>query len=98
MGPCILTADETAFPPALDISSKINGELRQHSNTSRLITSIPEIIAGLSQGMSLLPGTIIATGTPAGVGLGFDPPKYMKPGDVMECTIEGIGTLRNPIV
>lgn len=98
MGPCILTADETAFPPALEVSSQINGELRQHSNTERLITSIPAIIAELSRGMTLLPGTIIATGTPAGVGLGFNPPQYMKPGDIMECTIEKIGTLRNPIV
>lgn len=97
MGPCILTAGETAFPPALDISCRINGELRQHSNTALLIHSIPEIIAELSAGMTLLPGTIIATGTPAGVGMGFDPPKFLRAGDVVACTIQGIGTLRSTV-
>ena len=97
MGPCILTADETAFPPALDISCAVNGEERQRSNTALLIHGIPEIIEELSAGMTLLPGTIIATGTPAGVGMGFDPPKFLKPGDVVECTIQGIGTLRSRV-
>lgn len=76
MGPWITTADEVAFPPALAISSKVNGELRQHSNTSLLMTGIAEIIEELSSGITLLPGTIIATGTPAGVGMGFDPPNF----------------------
>lgn len=97
MGPCILTADEAAFPPALDISCKVNGELRQHSNTSLLIHGIPEIIAELSAGMTLLPGTIIATGTPAGVGMGFDPPVFLNAGDVVECEIQGIGVLRSTV-
>ena len=97
MGPCILTADEAAFPPALDISCKVNGELRQHSNTALLIHGVPEIIAELSAGMTLLPGTIIATGTPAGVGMGFDPPVFLNAGDVVECEIEGIGVLRNTV-
>ena len=97
MGPCITTADEIAFPPALAISSRINGELRQNSSTDLLITGIGEIIEELSSGMTLLSGTIIATGTPAGVGMGFDPPKFLKPGDVVECSIEGIGTLRNTV-
>ncbi len=97
MGPCILTADSTAFPPALDISCTVNGELRQHSNTSLLIHGIPEIIAELSAGMTLLPGTIIATGTPAGVGMGLDPPRFLKSGDVVECTIQGIGTLKSTV-
>ena len=97
MGPWITTADEIPFPPALDISSHINGELRQNSNTRLLITGIAEIIAELSSGITLLPGTIIATGTPAGVGMGFDPPKFLKSGDVVECTIQGIGTLRNTV-
>jgi len=97
MGPCILTADETAFPPALDISCKVNGELRQHSNTALLIHGIPEIIEELSAGMTLLPGTIIATGTPAGVGMGFDPPKFLEAGDVVECAIQGIGSLRSTV-
>lgn len=97
MGPCIVTADETGFPPALSISSHVNGELRQNSTTDLLITSIAGIIEELSSGMTLLPGTIIATGTPAGVGMGFDPPRFLKPGDVVECAIEGIGTLRNTV-
>lgn len=97
MGPCILTADEVSFPPALAISSRVNGELRQNAFTDQLITPIAEIIAELSSGMTLLPGAVIATGTPAGVGMGFDPPRFLKPGDVVECTISRIGTLRNPV-
>ena len=98
MGPCIVTADEIAFPPALAISSTVNGELRQSSNTSLFLNSIQEVLEELTAAMTLLPGTIIATGTPAGVGMGFDPPKFLKPGDVVTCAIEGIGTLTNPVV
>ena len=97
MGPCVLTAEETAFPPALDISCAVNGEERQRSNTALLIHGIPEIIEELSAGMTLLPGTIIATGTPAGVGMGLDPPEFLKSGDVVECTIEGVGTLKSTV-
>ena len=97
IGPCITTADEIAFPPALTLTTQVNGELRQNSNTELLLNSIAEIIEELSSGMTLLPGTIIATGTPAGVGMGFDPPKFLKPGDVVECAVEGIGTLRNTV-
>lgn len=97
IGPCITTADEISFPPALTITSHINGELRQNSSTDLLITGISAIIEELSSGMTLLPGTIIATGTPAGVGMGFDPPKFLKSGDVVECAIEKIGTLRNRV-
>lgn len=97
IGPCITTADEISFPPVLKISASVNGELRQNSTTGLLITGIPAIIEELSSGMTLLPGTIIATGTPAGVGMGFDPPRFLKPGDVVECTIEKIGTLRNTV-
>ena len=97
MGPCIVTADEIAFPPALGISSTVNGEPRQDSNTSLFLNSIQDVLEELTAGMTLLPGTIIATGTPAGVGMGFDPPKFLKPGDTVSCTIEGIGTLTNPV-
>ena len=97
MGPCILTADEVSFPPMLEITAAVNGELRQRSNTGLLIHGVGEIIEELSGGMALLPGTIIATGTPAGVGMGFDPPKFLKAGDVVECTVQGIGTLRNTV-
>ena len=97
MGPCIVTADEIAFPPALDISSAVNGEPRQHSNTRLFLTGIPALLEELTAGMTLLPDTIIATGTPAGVGMGFDPPKFLQSGDVVECTIQGIGTIRNTV-
>lgn len=97
MGPCIVTADEIAFPPRLKIQSKVNGELRQNSNTELLIFGIPHIIHELSQGIVLKAGTIIATGTPAGVGMGFMPPKFLKAGDEVECIIEGIGAIKNVV-
>lgn len=97
MGPCIVTADEIPFPPALNISSTVNGEQRQNSNTDHLLHTVAEIIAELSQGMTLKAGTIIATGTPAGVGMGFTPPKFLKKGDVVTCEIEGIGSLTNTV-
>ncbi|MCQ2358761.1 MAG: fumarylacetoacetate hydrolase family protein [Phascolarctobacterium sp.] len=97
IGPCIVTADGIADVQALDIKSFVNGELRQNSNTRYMITTVAEAIADLSQGMTLLPGTIIATGTPAGVGMGMQPPCWMKKGDVVVCEIEGIGRLENPI-
>ena len=81
MGPAIVTADEIPFPPKLRICACVNGEVRQDSTTDLLITGIADIIAELSSGMTLLPGTVIATGTPAGVGMGFDPPKFLKCGD-----------------
>ena len=98
MGPVLVTADEIAWPPTLEITCRVNGELRQKSNTSLLITSIGQVIEELSAGMTLLPGTIIATGTPSGVGMGFDPPKFLQSGDVVECAIEGIGVLRSTVV
>lgn len=97
MGPWIVTADEIPFPPALDIGSTVNGEVRQKSNTSLFLNSIQDVLEELTAGMTLLPGTIIATGTPAGVGMGFDPPRFLETGDVVECTIEGIGSLRNTV-
>lgn len=98
LGPCILTADEAEFPPARVIWSRVNGELRQNSVTDRLIFSVAEILCDLSRGMTLRAGTIIATGTPAGTGMGMVPPRFLQPGDVVECGIEGIGTLTNTIV
>ena len=97
MGPVLVTADEIAYPPALEITSRVNGELRQKSNTALLITSIGQILEELTGGMTLLPGTIIATGTPAGVGMGMEPPCFLKPGDEVRCEIEGIGTLTNTV-
>ena len=98
MGPCIVSADEIAYPPKLPIRSYVNGELRQNSNTELLIFDIDHVISELSQGMTLQAGTIIAMGTPAGVGMGFEPPKFLKTGDVVTCEIEGIGRITNPIV
>ena len=95
MGPWIVTADEIAYPPELPIRSYINGELRQNANTELLLFGISRIISELSAGITLLPGTIIATGTPAGVGIGMDPPTFLKKGDEIRCEIEGIGTLTN---
>lgn len=97
MGPWIVTADEIAFPPVLSIGCKVNGEVRQDSKTDCLIHGMAEVISELSQGMTLRAGTIIATGTPSGVAMGMDDPKYLRPGDVMECWIEQIGTLRNTV-
>ena len=97
MGPCIVTKDEFAQPPAQAIRTWVNGELRQDAVTDELIFGIPHVIHELSQGMTLKAGTVIATGTPAGVGMGFDPPKFLKKGDVVTCQIEGIGTLENTV-
>lgn len=97
MGPCIVSAEAISYPPKLRIQSYVNGELRQNSNTSMLIFDIDHIISELSAGMTLKAGTIISTGTPAGVGMGFEPPRFLKSGDVVECVIEEIGTLTNPI-
>lgn len=97
IGPWIVTSDEFDFPPKLKIQCRINGELRQDSNTALQIFKIDHVVSELSAGITLKAGTIIATGTPSGVGMGFDPPQFLKSGDVMECYIEGIGTLTNII-
>mgnify|MGYP000871425844 CR=1 FL=1 len=97
MGPVLVTEDEIGRPPVLNIESRVNGEVRQKSTTSLLIHSIPGVICELTQGMTLKAGTIIATGTPAGVGIGFDPPRLLESGDVVECEIEGIGILVNKV-
>lgn len=97
IGPCIATVDEFNNPPKLKIMSRVNGELRQNSTTDLLIFDIPYIISELTKGMTLKAGTIIATGTPAGVGMGFTPPNFLKSGDVVECEIEGIGVLKNTV-
>lgn len=93
MGPCIVTADEISNPHGLDIRCFINDELRQSSNTRHMITSAEEAISELSQGMTLKAGTVIATGTPGGVGMGMKPPVFLKSGDVILCEIEQLGEL-----
>ncbi len=97
LGPWILPKFLAPFPVHLDIRCYINGEIRQNSNTSNLIFDIPTIISDLSRGYMLMPGDIILTGTPAGVGMGFDPPKFLKPGDEVCSVIDGIGSLFNTV-
>lgn len=96
MGPYVVTDDEVDATN-LDIKCWVNGELRQNSNTSLLIFDIPTIIETLSAGMELQPGDVIATGTPAGVGIGFNPPKWVKTGDKIRIEVQGIGTLENSV-
>ena len=96
MGPWVTTADGIDLNDT-SIKCWINGELRQNSNTNKLIFDIPKIIEVISNGITLNKGDVIATGTPAGVGIGFDPPKYLKPGDKTKLEIENIGVLQNPV-
>jgi 2-keto-4-pentenoate hydratase/2-oxohepta-3-ene-1,7-dioic acid hydratase in catechol pathway len=97
MGPWIVHKSAIENPNQLQIRTRVNGELRQNSSTEKFIFPIEEIITVLSKGMTLEPGDIIATGTPAGVGKGFHPPRFLKSGDEIEIIIEKIGTLRNQI-
>jgi 2-keto-4-pentenoate hydratase/2-oxohepta-3-ene-1,7-dioic acid hydratase in catechol pathway len=96
MGPWIVTADEMDGQNT-NVKLWVNGELRQDANTKDFIFDIPKMIETLSGGITLYPGDIIATGTPVGVGIGFKPPKYLKPGDVVRLQIEGIGVLENKL-
>jgi 2-keto-4-pentenoate hydratase/2-oxohepta-3-ene-1,7-dioic acid hydratase in catechol pathway len=97
MGPYIIHRSLIPNPNELHIETKVNGETRQKANTKQFIFPIETIISVISRGMTLEPGDIIATGTPAGVGKGYKPPRYLKTGDVVEITIEGIGTLKNQV-
>jgi len=96
-GPWLVTPDELPDPHALGLRLRVNGITRQDANTCDLIFKIPDIIATLSNGMTLEPGDIIATGTPSGVGMGMQPPTYLQPGDTLEAEIDGIGVLRNTV-
>jgi 2-keto-4-pentenoate hydratase/2-oxohepta-3-ene-1,7-dioic acid hydratase in catechol pathway len=97
MGPCIVTADEVRDVATLHLITKVNGEVRQDAQVSQLIFDIPTLIETLSRVMTLDPGDLIATGTCAGVGIGFNPPKFLRKGDRVAITIEPIGTLENPV-
>lgn len=96
MGPWAVTRDEVGDQP-LDLLCTVNGETRQQANTADLIFDIPTIIETISAGITLEPGDIIATGTPVGVGIGFKPPKFLSPGDVVEVSFTHLGTLRNQV-
>jgi 2-keto-4-pentenoate hydratase/2-oxohepta-3-ene-1,7-dioic acid hydratase in catechol pathway len=97
MGPWIATADEIEDVTALELVTEINGEERQRAKVADLIFDVPTLIETMSRTMTLLPGDIIATGTPVGVGIGFTPPKYLQTGDRMRVSITGLGTLENEI-
>jgi len=97
MGPYLVTADEVSDVRALELETRINGEVRQKVKVADLIFDIPTLIETMSRTMTLLPGDIIATGTPVGVGIGFKPPKYLQAGDVMQVSITGLGVLENRI-
>jgi 2-keto-4-pentenoate hydratase/2-oxohepta-3-ene-1,7-dioic acid hydratase in catechol pathway len=97
IGPCIVTRDEIGDVRQLELSLTVNGEERQRARVSQMIFDIPRIVSDLSAGLTLMPGDIIATGTPSGVGFAMEPPKWLKDGDVVVCTISGIGELTNTI-
>jgi 2-keto-4-pentenoate hydratase/2-oxohepta-3-ene-1,7-dioic acid hydratase in catechol pathway len=98
MGPVVVTADEIPDPQTLDLWLTVNGVEKQRSNTAFMLFKVDELIADISKGITLEPGDIIATGTPAGVGAGRDPQEWLGPGDTIVACVEGIGTLRHPVV
>ena len=97
MGPVLLTKDEAGNPDSFHLQTEVNGNLRQNSSCSALIFNIPTLIEPISAGITLLPGDIIVTGTPVGVGIGFDPPKFLVKGDVVKVTIKPIGSIVNKV-
>jgi 2,4-diketo-3-deoxy-L-fuconate hydrolase len=97
LGPALVTADEIGDPHDLTVQARVNGELRQSSRTDQLIFGVEELVAYCSRYFTLLPGDLICTGTPGGVGAFLDPPRFLADGDVVEVEIERVGTLRNPI-
>ena len=98
LGPEVVSLDEIDLARGLAIETKVSGEVLQSSNTSQLVFSIPYLIAWITQGCTLEPGDVILTGTPAGVGAARTPPRWLVDGDIVEITIEGVGTLSNPVV
>ena len=97
LGPWMVTADEIPDPHVLDIKTRLNGEVMQSANTDQLIFRVPELIAYISSFTALSPGDIITTGTPQGIGAKRQPPLWLKPGDVVEVALEGVGSLRNVV-
>lgn len=97
IGPALVTSDEIADPGCLNIVTCVNGEVRQRSNTKHLIFDVPTLVSYISRYISLEPGDLILTGTPGGVGLSFDPPRYLSAGDEVVVEIDGVGTLRNRV-
>jgi 2-keto-4-pentenoate hydratase/2-oxohepta-3-ene-1,7-dioic acid hydratase in catechol pathway len=98
MGPAIVSADEIADPHELAIGLSINGEVLQNSNTNELVFRVPDLVEYISSITPLLPGDIVSTGTPSGVGMGRTPQRWLKPGDSVTVTVAGLGSLTNPVV
>jgi 2,4-diketo-3-deoxy-L-fuconate hydrolase len=98
IGPWLVTADEVSDPQALEVWTTVNGESRQRGKTANMVFTVAQLVAYVSRFMSLQPGDILSTGTPAGVAHGMKPPRYLQPGDVVEMGITGLGTQRNKIV
>ena len=98
IGPWLVTKEEIGDPQKLDLWLKVNGETVQSSNTSDMVFSVRTLVSYISQFMSLLPGDIISTGTPFGVGMGFDPPRYLRSGDVVELGVEGLGMAQQRVI
>lgn len=98
IGPWLVTRDEFSFPPEIGVRCYVNGEKRQDGNTRQWIYNIPDVITDLSAGMTLRAGTIVAMGTPAGVGMGYKPPKFLQKGDEVVCEADGLGRLTNFVV
>jgi 2-keto-4-pentenoate hydratase/2-oxohepta-3-ene-1,7-dioic acid hydratase in catechol pathway len=98
LGPWLVTGDVVPDPQNLHLWLKVNGELVQNSSTSQMVFAVPQLVSYISRFMTLLPGDVISTGTPPGVGLGFKPPRYLKAGDVMDLGVEGLGQQRQEVV
>ncbi len=98
LGPEVVSLDEVDLAGGLSLETKVNGEVMQSSNTSQLVFGVPALIAWITQGLTLVPGDVILTGTPSGVGAARTPPRWLLDGDVVEISIGGLGTLRNPVV
>jgi 2-keto-4-pentenoate hydratase/2-oxohepta-3-ene-1,7-dioic acid hydratase in catechol pathway len=98
MGPYLVSCDEVGDTGSLNIWTKVNGEMRQNANTGEMVFSVPYLVSYISQFMTLLPGDVIATGTPSGVGMGMVPPQYLRAGDLVEMGIEGIGEIAQRVV
>jgi 2-keto-4-pentenoate hydratase/2-oxohepta-3-ene-1,7-dioic acid hydratase in catechol pathway len=98
LGPEVVSLDEVDLGAGLPLETRVNGEVLQSSNTSELVFDVPALIAWISQGLTLEPGDVILTGTPSGVGAARTPPRWLQNGDVVEISIGGLGTLRNPVV
>jgi 2-keto-4-pentenoate hydratase/2-oxohepta-3-ene-1,7-dioic acid hydratase in catechol pathway len=97
-GPAVRTADEVPDPQCLDLGLRVNGEVKQKGNTRHMLFDVATLIADISSGVTLESGDVISTGSPHGVGAAQNPPQFLQPGDVVECTVERIGALRNPVV